>query len=440
MAKRKTGDPEKCGMQAPKSSVHESLPHRNVPASPRQHSDGGIARLKKRLKMKDYTEPRIYFGCAAIKRDGEYLPDKLQPKSLSNEWYVTWNHLHPKLGKRKQVRWRLGMNYEKTVEERYDSARKVLKEVIDYLESGYNPWLEEQKDIALHPALEKSFAAWRDKKARPPQTVYDYDNARKLFVQFSKQYAETPVKEIKRPEIRSILDSLQDKRGFGNTRYNFIKGAVRALFGEMIELGYIEVNPLADMLGKKKEKPVRIIFTAEEKEKIRKALYGDPFYLIPMLVYYSAIRPVEQRRLLVEDINLADNIIFLEGRKTKSSNARVALIPPPLKKIIEQHIEGADPKWYVFGNEDFSPSGKQMSEKRTSDYWVKKVKKGLKIDKDMYLLKHTAGDDLLDSDVAPELIRELYGHTNMRQTEKYLKRQKQSAFRQLGDKIKEFGT
>lgn len=440
MAKRRSETTGNRGMRAPKSAVLESLPHRYVDATPRQFRNEGIARLKKRLKMKDYSEPRIYFGCAAVKKNGVYLSNHLQPKSLSNEWYITWNHFHPQLGKRKQVRWRLGINYEHTVDQRLEAAEKVLRQVRVWLENNNNPWVDQPKDIGLLQALDKAFTSWQNKKPRIPKTVYNYDNARKLFVIHSKKYAEVSVKEIKRPEIRSILDLIQEKRGFGNTRYNFIKGAIRALFGEMIELGYIEVNPLADMLGKKKEKPNRIPFTAEEKERIRKELEGDTFYLFPMLVYYSGIRPGEIRRLLVEDVYLDHNVIFLDGKKTKSSNPRIAIIPPPLKHLLEKHIKGASPKWYILGKEDFSPSDKQMADKQSSDYWLAKVKIGLGIDKDMYLLKHTAGDDLLNSDVDINLIKELYGHTTLRMTQKYLKQQKQSAFRQLSEKIKEFGT
>lgn len=449
MAKRKTETPGKCGMQAPKSSVPESLPHRNMPANPRQHSNEGFARLKRRLKMKDYTEPRIYFGCAAKKLNGVYLPDELQDKSMTCEWYITWNHFHPKKNKRVQVRKRMDINRFHTLEEKYDFAVESLKGTKDWLEAGNNPWILARKEVTLSDALDKAFERWKERpdNPRPVGTIYDYDNTRKLFLAYSKDFAGRPVKEIKRPEVRAILDHMQLKRGFGNTRYNFIKGTIGVLFGEMIELGYIETNPFTEMQGKRKEKPqAHKPFTPDEKKKIRDRFLGDPFYVMPMSTYYASIRHTEQTKLLIEDIDIENGVIYLDGIKTKSSNPRVALLHPQLYLLMLRYgFLDKNPKWYVFGNEDFSPSAKQQAKKRQSEYWRKIVKAkkehgGLGIDKNMYGLKHTAGDDLLDVGVDENLIKDMYGHTAVRMTKKYLTQQKQALFKKVAPKIKEFGT
>lgn len=443
MAIRQAETPEKWAQNPGSSSWRESLPHRNPQASPCYSSNEGFARIKSRIKLKPYSEPRIYYGCKAAKVGGKYLPDHEQPKSLDHEWFIFWNHYHPQLKRRKQVKKRFGINYYHTIEERLAYVNDIMPEVKAFLADGGNPWAKERKEkTTLYQALDMAFEFWKNKKPRRPQTIYDYNNAVSLFKEHGHEFSKWPIRDVRRIQIRKVLDNIQKKRKFGNTRYNFIQGTIRTLFGDLIELDLIELNPLSEMMGKTKEAPkAHQPFTEEEKKKIVKHLteVNPKQFIFAMFIYYTGIRPVEIKRLKIEDIDMDSGVIFLDGVKTKSQKPRVAPIPAPLRRLIEQSgIMGSDPSWHVFGI-GFSPSPDPMGERYDHQLWKQEVKARLKINKNQYGLKHTAGDDLIMAGVNLDLIRSLYGHGSVRMTKRYLKREKEAAFKQLEPHIKEFG-
>lgn len=143
--------------------------------------------------------------------------------------------------------------------------------------------------------------------------------------------------------------------------------------------------------------------TSEELEVIFKKFhelgeYGFINFLA--MILYGWIRPKEITRLKVGDIDLKKGLIRFSKNKTKNRHAAYIQIVPELLVVLKRmNLETYPLDSYLFSGDGtgFYPGEKVLYRDRASERWRKVVKLGLKINKDMYGLKHTGNIDYLQS-------------------------------------------
>ena len=113
-------------------------------------------------------------------------------------------------------------------------------------------------------------------------------------------------------------------------------------------------------------------------------------------------------------------------------------------------IQNSQNDFYLFGSHrehfnrglkkelDFIPGPNQLSRDTASKLWRKLIKDSLNIDITMYSLKHLGGDKKILAGVELDALRELYGHTSKRMTERYTKTLKEINRKQIIEKSPDF--
>lgn len=144
------------------------------------------------------------------------------------------------------------------------------------------------------------------------------------------------------------------------------------------------------------------------------------FLLASYILYYCFIRPAEMAHLKIGNINLAKQTIYIED--TISKNKKDGTITLPVKVIhlmLDLDIFSSPSSYYLF-SEGFMPGKNKVSEKIFRDYWVRYVRKDLKLPDcyKFYSLKDTGITDMLrHQDVLS--VRDQARHSSILMTDTY---------------------
>lgn len=405
--------------------------------------------------MNPWSDPEIYYGCKRkVGADGEYLPDKEQPKVLKADWFVFYTYRNPITGKNKRFKVKGGINQFKTLKQKEAAARETQIEVDGGLRDGtINPFRELQpvESYSFIKALDQAWEAKQRSAVWQHDTPSSYKSAIKAFKdQVTKLgYHSFPIRDVTRSMVKQCLQKAQDESGFGNRRYNFIKTVISDLFVWMMEEDII-INNVAYKLRSKDKEPQRTFetFTKKEQKAIRDYLIeAHPALLVyAMFIYYSGVRGAELLRIKVSDLRLDKGLLHLpyeRGRTySKTRKERFAIIPPPLIDLIEEtrHLENAEPDDYVFSiRAGLKPGFIRTSKNAPRELWDYYVKGKLEINKNMYGLKRTGADDKLESGIGLKDLQLIFGHESDTMTRTYTTVEQETAFKMVRTKIKEFG-
>ncbi len=401
-----------------------------------------IGQINERI-LKPYSSPKIYFGTKRVKG----LADRDQPKDITRDWYVHYRYVHPHSGVKHTFKEKGGINYSHTIEERYVQAIALQNLVLKDLEEGIiNPFSKDRlspKAMLFSQAIKYAFSKHlsRSDDDLSHKSKQDYKSAIKAFLgQIEKNgMSHIPIEKVSRFHVTETLEHLQAAYGFANTRYNKIKTIVSQMFGTLAEAGVIIQNPMYGMKGKLNEPSMaHMPYTPEEIKRIFDYLRQRDyrFFVFTQFIYRSGTRKAEILRLRVEDILMDQGLINMEPGKgkrvTKSKKRRYAMIDDEFKVIIEEAGILDYPKdHFMFSENGFLPGTEPIPINRPTKLWKRYVKEEMGIDKTMYALKHTAGDELLKETGDLGLVRQFYGHTSERITEIYTTQEQQVAFEKI---------
>ena len=136
-----------------------------------------------------------------------------------------------------------------------------------------------------------------------------------------------------------------------------------------------------------------LTYTSKQRETIFNELLlknETVLYVICRMIYKIFIRPGNETRFLqVQDVNLIENKIWIEGDISKNRKTQWVPLPEDLKEeLLKIGIENVPGEYYIFGKR--GPSKYPVSR----DYWSKKftaIVRGLGISKGLtlYSFKHT---------------------------------------------------
>ena len=209
---------------------------------------------------------------------------------------------------------------------------------------------------------------------------------------------------------------LMNRYASSNTSYNTAKRYYKCIFNLLMQLGFIEVNPVVGVKSKKAEPSINEAFDKVELKALMDylKLNDQVLYRVALLMYTTFMRPHQEIRLLqVKFIHFDDRLLVLPPRFTK--NGKQATIPLQDSVLDEfKFIKEMNPEDYIFGkvNPDYFATR-----------WGKRVKTKypLKPNQTLYSIRHTAAVEMYKRTKDVALIQRMMHHSSMEVTIGYLR-------------------
>lgn len=348
---------------------------------------------------KKYTTPKLY-----TPKDEKGKPT-VDPGKY---WYVYFYFVNPATSKKKQFRYKFGINKLKTVKERKELGKAAVKSFSGLLEKGWSPF--ENNDItfnisgsitiekALKDALEQKKSEWKQ------STAVDMENRINTFLEWLRKNELLTVfaQDINRKHIVAFLNDISKKAS--NRSVNNYKGAISSLFTKMVEDGVLLHNVVLSIKKRKTIPKRHKPFSTKELKKVKSYLLENDsqLYYFMCFVGYAFLRNREVCKLKVKDVDLQSSMIYVE---TKSSNLDGLRIIDTLKPIVEKmKLKHAKREHYIFTPEG-SPGNWNISLNDKVGYFGSrflKVKEKLKLDSEhtIYSMRHTMAVNIYNNFIA----------------------------------------
>jgi len=228
-----------------------------------------------------------------------------------------------------------------------------------------------------------------------------------------KAFGDWLINDVLQADIQSHL---MNRYASSNTSYNTAKRYYKCIFNLLVQLGFVEVNPVVGVKSKKAVASINEAFDQVELQALMEYLKANDrvLYRVALLMYTTFMRPHQEIRLLqVKFIHFDDRLLVLPPRFTK--NGKQATIPLQ-ESVLEEFkfVRGMDPDEYIFGkvNPDYFATrwGKRV-----------KIKYPLRPNQTLYSIRHTAAVEMYRKTKDVALIQRMMHHSSMEVTIGYLR-------------------
>jgi len=358
---------------------------------------------------------------------------------MKKDWYVFYKYNRPD-GKGKE-RFRIreldgvgSLNRIKDKEQRYYVAGIMISAITELLESGYNPFIESNKqgeefrgesDLILSDAIEKYLEVKVGSSAIRGETATNHRSLINIFKAYAKKKGLL--------DKRMVDLTQSDYQGFFDHRLSVdkVSGATHnsdlSRLGTFVKFFEGRIEGFSNKL-KVKSAPesgtVHRVYTQVERERIVSHLKNsDPTLLFYVLhIFYVCLRPKEGRRLRVGDYNVETRKISINSEQSKGKSAATFTITDGLLPVVQAMELHRYPKhWYVFGK-----LGQPSAEPCAKNYFSERYRQVMDVlgfghDYTMYGWKHTRNVDLYLQYKDPYKNMRFNRHKNLQTTMKYLK-------------------
>lgn len=380
------------------------------------------------------------------------IPKLVKYDNDSKPWYVYFRY------EKKLFRYKFSLNYIKDLSEREHEFKEACKILLNKLNSGWNPNIKDHETKLSEYTLVESLTFALDKK-KPNVSLKTYQGysgtIRFVTLALDKLgLSDLKIVNTKRIHIKLILDKITNERDWSNKAYNKHLGYLKAIISELIQWDIIETNPAASVKTlPETDSDANVPASLVDIERIKKELYENhiSFYVFVITIFHTGIRPAELLSLRLNMINLKVGEIILSPDITKTNKKRIVPINKHLLKFYKEMDFYNLPKdYYLFGTfripkkiykqvePDFIPGPRKVSRCTATRRWESIVKLGLKIDMNLYAMKHFGADQKILAGLPLDTLRELYGHSSNLMTEKYAKKVKEVYRRQILDQSPDF--
>lgn len=335
----------------------------------------------------------------------DYKPAKI---SRGDKWFVSFSFRDPGTGKFKRYKVYQGINSIKNKEEREDFARDLKSAVNNYLDQGNSPF---DKDPELIPIktwtlvqglnLFKQHLSDRGLRKR---TIQSYESVLRQMYKGLSGVMNTEINQITKAHISTFLRNTHLENKWSNTTYNNNITSLRAIFNYLIEQEIMTVNPARLIKPLPASTTKHRYFDDETFDRIKKQ--ADPVLLrFLMFLYHTGTRPNEARQLKYEHIIRERKLLRVPASISKNKKDDYV----PLSDYVIENYKG---EGLIFGT--------------SVNYFTQrfnKLKVKLKLPKEMslYSIKHTRCIHLAQDKVDPYAIMQLFRHSGLDITMKYLK-------------------
>ena len=304
------------------------------------------------------------------------------------------------------------VNRYKSLQERRFVTKILLEEVTAALKGGFNPItgivkpeVEVQVNendispstpfiIALKIANENMEAG---------STKNNIASALKRIekASFDLKYQNIPISEIDRQHFRRILKECGNQKDanakslpWSACTFNHYRSYLKMLFAELDEDGIIEHDPISKIKKQKEEKKYKATLNIEQRKKIDEHFKtADPYYhRFIHIFFHSGARPSELLKIKSSDVDIERGTFKITIKKGSYIHEDIR----PIKDIVKNYwIEALNECMhgeYLFGKK-LMPGGQSCTRDYVTKIWQQVVKLKLKIDIDLYTLKHLNLDE-----------------------------------------------
>jgi integrase len=357
--------------------------------------------------------------------------------SIKHYWYISYRFYDPSIPGKKLVIVKGGINEYKTLESRQLAAKTILDTEIEMLLQGYNPIkkiilpVEKKTPGEIDPStpLIEALRYALAKKDCEKQTRIDIGSVIKYFEKSAIELgkAKLPVKDIRRKDIRMILDNCKNvfvitngkpskKKIWNNNQFNHYRKYIGALYSELEELEIVEYNPVEKIAKKETIKKIRETLTDEQRKRISDHLaeHYPAFLRYINIFFHSGSRRSELFNVRGCDVDLAGQRFKTIVKKGKSKREVWKTIKDIALPLWVELVSGCSPDDFIFSL-DLVPGKRCILPEYVTRRWKKIVKNKLGITADLYSLKHlhtTEIKDYLDDEQGTKEIAEHNSHTS----------------------------
>lgn len=380
-----------------------------------EHASAHVLSLKKK-----YSTPNIYDA------NGD----------LSKRWYVYYSFRNPETDKlERQTHIYAGVNKFKTLRERKNAIKILAQAVENILESGYNPYEDEEivstseeKKYTIEDAI--TFSLELKKNTLKDNSFRDYRVRIKSFEKwlYANGFENRTINSVDKKIIVTFLNSVlstTSAKNRNNTR------AILSMFFQSLEDNDIIPDNFVKKINVLKSNPERnkTYSSTQEVDIFNYLKSNDELMLLFIqFISYNHLRPVEVVRLQIKDVNVKDRRLYV---RAKNKAVKVKIIPEKLLSTLPD-LDKFNPESYLF-----TPNGigQEWATNETDkrDYFSKRFKKvkdslGLGKDYGLYSFRHTFITKLYHEFVknstpfeAKSKLMLITGHETMVALDKYLR-------------------
>ncbi|MCW3784951.1 tyrosine-type recombinase/integrase [Plebeiibacterium sediminum] len=342
---------------------------------------------------------------------------------MNKRWYITFGVFNVSKNCI-QTKYDYEVNKQPDASSRRRFARNFIKEINAMLEEGYVVGVEQPKEHKVPTLNDAVYNLLEIKKSEYSKATYNsYNSKVSIFLEWIQNtYHHTLLlTEVTKRDVTNYLDE-KAKDGKSPTTLNNYREALCAVFNDLMEREEcLTENPFS---GIKKRKEVvshrNIAYRGEEKKTLINTIkvLDNELYLFVQFIYYTFMRPNEIRQLQVYNIQLEDNRIFIDGRKSKNKKDAFVTIPPSFKPALNELLKGKTSNSFLFPGKTA-----QMVSKNTMSDRHRKILKRFEFlgEHTLYSWKHTGVVDAYRSGVDIKSLQLQLRHYSLEETDTYLK-------------------
>lgn len=381
-----------------------------------------------------------------------YLPAVVR-NTHSMRWHVEYYVLDPVTGEMVRCRVRVQRLVKRcrNDRERRHVAQSVADEINKKLRGGWSP-LHQSEDTRLYTPLRElreKFLQAKEAEGCRQATLVQYGSVTSLWLRWCEDngYMTKYSGTYLRPDaVRYVDEVLQ--QGNRHRSYNNTVKVMRSFFQWAVEHCYAKENPFMGLKLLKKEPKIRILVPPDARQKVSEYYrrVRPAMNIVCQLVYASAVRPAELRKIRLKDIDLERHCVRIPGENAKNHKERFATLTEELEGKLREVIEGVglhtpacghpskegmgrEPvrdrgdrfyrgdrgELYLFGkNEELAPGKEPIGIAYFQKSWERMRKAtGLPKEMQLYSLRDTGITDLLHAGVDPLTVRHHVDHSSL---------------------------
>ena len=360
----------------------------------------------------------------------DFVPAEVK-ETAGDNWRIVFYAKKP--GTNKMERFRRRVKKLHGYQNRMRFAKRICAEINNKLYEGWSPFQDYYSKneyqllfVVMDLFLEQCQRRLKDNLFRP-DSLRSYTS----YIVNIKEYMKSTGKadmftvEFNKKFILDFLDHIYfHKKRSARTSNNYL-AFCNLLTSFMFDREYLVINPTTWIPRRKVGKKKRLIIPAEVRNEIFKylSIKNKSFLCLCLMVYFCFIRRTEISKLLVKQVNIKDNTIFIPKEVSKNGKDGIVTIPRKLKEILITHLNGSTQEDFLFSADYFKPGKKQLNPKKISDTWTK-IRAVLKFKSEyqFYSLKDTGITELFLLNVPVIKIRDQARHHDIKITETYTPR------------------
>jgi integrase len=354
------------------------------------------------------------------------LPFRYAQRSIdSTRDYVFFAAFDPVSGEMKRKRIYIDHIGDKKLRDRH--AKKLVDHINNMLDSGKNPFVD-QENSKKYTSIDKALTFVLDFKNLyiRKRTQHSFDSRMKILREWlvKKNLQQKFIFEFTEDVALAYMNDLISKRDISGRTFNNYLIDYRTFFNTLMKNKFITSNPFHGVSKIQEQETDKRPFRDDEATRYfgYTEKFDFDFYIISLYCYYLALRPAEICRLKISDFWLQKGVVVVPGSKSKNKKKRIVPIATPFLNLLKDYFKTL-PSGYFICSKGLKPGDVFEHSTRIAEHF-RVIATDLKIPSEVkfYCLKDTAADRLIEAGFNTKIIRDLFGHSSIAETDAYLKK------------------